>query len=187
MRFIRWESLACAKPPNLPGVRKKGFSRDWLQSTSDPLTHSTGYGYDAGGRLSTVTDPLTHMTHYGYDDDNHRTSVTSPLVAQTQTTQYGYNARWEKTSLTDAATFAINYAYDDNGNPGQVLNRNNGPFNSVYYGDNRLYTSQTPLGKTTTFKYIKRGSPATVTKPTHQGPTPTPTFTYPPPGRLTGK
>src|SRR5437879_8253366 len=93
----------------------------------------------------------------------------------------------EKTSLTDAATFAINYAYDDNGNPGQVLNRNNGPFNSVYYGDNRLFTSQTPLGKTTTFKYIKRGMPYTVVKPSQQGTSLNTTFSYDDRGRLTGK
>ena len=69
---------------------------------SDPLSHSTVYGYDSAGRLQTVTDPLSRITTYAYDAENRRTVVTDsdiegPLVPATDVNliyqKFGFSVR----------------------------------------------------------------------------------------------
>jgi len=158
-------------------------NRDWLQSTANPLTETTTFTHDAGGRQTDITDPLLRNTHYAYDNNGQRTSAKSPLVAQNQTVTYAYNARGETETQTDASGFAINYTYDENGSPLTARNRNNGTFGSTFYDDGRLWTSKTPLLKTTTHTYYKRGLPATITEPSLQQTT----MTYDDRGRLATK
>jgi RHS repeat-associated protein len=170
--------------------------RDWLDFTENPLLGGgkTSFVYDFGGRQTSVTDPLNRTTIFGYDTDGHKTSVTSPLLDNQQnpiqTTRYGYNERGEQNSLTDAADPAsahpIRYTYDANGKQQTIKNRNGNTFTSTYYGNNQLHTFQTPLLKTTTYKYVQRGMVQSIKKPS-DATSPSTTFHYDDRGRLDSK
>ncbi len=66
----------------------------------DPVTYnSTGFGYDAIGRVTSVLDLYGNTTTIVYDNDNNVTSVADPLG---YTTSYQYDALGRLTQLTDA-------------------------------------------------------------------------------------
>ncbi|MBI4557406.1 MAG: RHS repeat protein [Candidatus Hydrogenedentes bacterium] len=163
-------------PPALAGlpapvVTQSYDSRDWLGSIQDPLTHTTTYAYDAGGRRTQTTDALNRTVTSGYDVDSRLISTTDPL---SRVTQYGYNARSERTTLTDAAGFPITYSYDAAGNQQSIQNRNNGLTAFTYDNLNRLLTTTTPSGRLTSQTWNSRGLVATLTEPSSQQTT----FTY---------
>lgn len=155
--------------------------RDWLHSTIN-LQAQTGltYEYDAGHRLTSIKDVLDRTTILEYDADSRTVGQTTPLSTQLQKTSFAYNARGEQTSLTDAAGKEIQYIVDANGNPISTRNRRLKTFLSTYYDDGKLWTSQTPSGKTTTLSYNKRGLLETTVEPSGQ----TTTTTYDDRGRV---
>ncbi|HKV94282.1 MAG TPA: RHS repeat-associated core domain-containing protein [Candidatus Angelobacter sp.] len=58
-----------------------------ISSATDPLNHTTTFGYDPQGNLSTVTDPLNHSTSFAYNPDGQLASVTDALD---NAVQFGY-------------------------------------------------------------------------------------------------
>jgi YD repeat-containing protein len=38
-----------------------------VASVTDPLNHTTTFGYDSAGNLTTITDPLSHTTTLTYN------------------------------------------------------------------------------------------------------------------------
>ena len=79
-----------------------------LSGTADAVT--TTFTYEpAFNQLSTVTDPLNHTTTYGYDAKGNLVSVTNAL---NQTTVIGRNSAGQPTSITDPLTNTRQYAYD---------------------------------------------------------------------------
>jgi len=165
-----------------PTIVNSYDSRDWLQSTANPLNQAAINTHDARGLVIAVTDPLQRTVQTTYDENGRQASVKTPLV-QDQTTTYAYNARGEQIIMTDAAGHAVIHTFDDNGNPLTIKNRNDGIFGTTYYDDGAAATSYTPLLKTTTHTYHQRGLPATVTEPSGQQTT----MTYDDRGRLATK
>jgi RHS repeat-associated protein len=88
------------------------------------------YGYDSGGRLTTVSQNHTQVSGYGYDADDNRNSVgvTNPTVptydAQDRLstypalgTSYGYTPNGElQTKTVTVGNQVTNYTYDALGN-----------------------------------------------------------------------
>ena len=50
-----------------------------MATITDPLSHTTTFGYDAAGRLTTVTDALTHQWGVSLSSAGQVASVTDPL------------------------------------------------------------------------------------------------------------
>jgi len=60
------------------------------------------------------------------------------------------------------------FQYDRNGNNTATINRNTGAFGSAYYDDDRVWTRQTPTGRTTIQTYNRSGLAASVSEPSNQ-------------------
>jgi YD repeat-containing protein len=58
-----------------------------MDSVTDPLSHSTTFGYDPLGRLTTVTDALGHPKNFNLNGSGQLTSVSDAL---NNTVQYDY-------------------------------------------------------------------------------------------------
>lgn len=84
-----------------------------IKSMIDPLSHATGYGYDALYRLKTLTDAKTGATGYSYDAQDNLRSVTDP---RSLTTSYTFDGLNNLTQLSSPDTGATVNTYDDAGN-----------------------------------------------------------------------
>ncbi len=91
-------------------------------------TWTTAYGYDAGGRLSTVTRDGTQIASYAYDSNSNRLTKSAPWVPDEVGTYdaqdriltyagatYTYMANGELQTKTDASG-TTSYVYDSRGN-----------------------------------------------------------------------
>ena len=87
-------------------------TNDRLQSVIDANNNRTTYGYDAAGNITTVTDPLNHVTTSVYDAERRLTSETNALG---QTTTYMYNSQGLLTSQKDANSNLTTFSYDQRG------------------------------------------------------------------------
>jgi YD repeat-containing protein len=62
------------------------FSR--MTSVTDPLSHTTTFGYDANGNLTSTTNALNQTTTITSNESGQPTSITDPL---NNTTQLSYD------------------------------------------------------------------------------------------------
>ena len=84
---------------------------------TDPLGRVTTNTYDSDGNLLTTTDPLGHTTSYGYNGFDEPTFKTTPLG---ETTSLAYDAQGNLVSVTDPLGHVTSYAYGDTTHPGDV-------------------------------------------------------------------
>jgi RHS repeat-associated protein len=124
------------------------------------------YGYDTGGRVTSMTSPELGLTHwsYGYDDLGHLTTATNTadssksqtfsydavgrMLTNSKRPNYRYDALHPHAVL---AAGADTYAYDANGNMVSGAGR-------VYqYDDARRPVALTSAGTTTRFGYDAQG------------------------------
>jgi|GEM_PF-1759524 RHS repeat-associated protein len=127
---------------------------------------ATTFTYNTGATV--VTDPLGHSTTYGYDFFYHETSVTDPLGA---VTDYTYDSNGELTSVTDGDGNTTLYTYDSRGNLTSIVDAVGvetanpvGHTTSYTYDSQNHLLSQTDAdGNTTTFTYDAHGNLLTVT------------------------
>ncbi|MEN3359408.1 MAG: hypothetical protein V7637_3390 [Mycobacteriales bacterium] len=133
-----------------------GYTIGRLASVRDLAGGSTGYHYDAGGRLDTITDQLGHLvTSNVYNNTTGK--VTSQFDALNKRTDFTYSTG--VTTTTDRN--GLNW-FD-------------------YYSNGVLIASVNPLGKRTDYRYDSRLNLVSVTDPRgHQT-----TLTYDPHGNLT--
>ena len=108
-----------------------------VQTVTDPLGHTTKYGYDADRNLVTTTDGDANLTTYVYDLDNEQTQVKRADSPQTtlitdynldgtvldqkdgkgnKTLTYGYDSLGRVTSKEDADNNTTTYSLDGDGN-----------------------------------------------------------------------
>ncbi len=92
------------------------FNGEGQRMTETSPQGTTGYTYDALGRLTGTTYPDTPAETFGYDAVGNRTSRTSSGA----TTTYAYNDANELASTTTAGSTST-YAYDQNGNRTSVV------------------------------------------------------------------
>src|SRR5439155_404765 len=122
-----------------------------LSGTSDAIT--TTFTYEPTfNQLATVTDPLSHTTTFGHDAFGNVTSITNPLGPPTQTTlTYNYTDRVE--SRTDPLLRAESYGYDNNGNRTSFIDRKSQPTASTYDELDRLKLVTYADNSTTEYHY----------------------------------
>jgi len=116
-----------------------------VASASDPLGHTTSYGYtDSARDLTSVTDALGHTTTMAYDAVGRQTAVTDALNHTTSTT---YDAAGDVLTVTDALGNVATNTYNA---AGQQLTGK---------------AARTDVNQTTTYTYDPRGLLKTVTDP----------------------
>jgi YD repeat-containing protein len=148
-----------------------------LVSVTDPLNHSTGFGYDSLGRRTTVTDALNHTTTTTYDARGRVTRITQ---ADGTHTDFGYDAAGRRTSVTDPMDRTTSYAYDAYGRLRHVVDPNRGTTSYTWDEMSRLVALTDALGRSTAFEYDGQGR---VLKTTYPGGA-FETYTYDSAGRV---
>lgn len=124
-------------------------------SGGDPFAHTTGYGYDAWGDLTSVTDPDGNTTSYSYDGDQNLLSVTDPDNA---TRSYAYDADNQLTSTTLPDGTAESEGYDADGNLNAQTNGNGQTTTYAYTPLDQLQSETDPLNRTTSYTYDADGN-----------------------------
>ncbi len=97
----------------MPSSADPAVSYGLPSSKTDADSHTTSYGYNTNGDLTSVTTPLGRLTQWGYNGLGVKTSRTDAL---TRTTTYTLDG-WERvTTLTypNASTKTVSYDADDN-------------------------------------------------------------------------
>jgi RHS repeat-associated protein/uncharacterized repeat protein (TIGR01451 family) len=112
-----------------------------LQSRTDPLGHTTSYGYDAYGNMNVITDALGNVTTYTYDLAGRRTTETITKDGQPHTIYYTYDDADNLTTITqtvDSEVVTTSYEYDETGNRVSMTDANEVVTRYEYDGLNRL-------------------------------------------------
>ncbi|MFE7589228.1 RHS repeat-associated core domain-containing protein [Kitasatospora sp. NPDC057512] len=87
-------------------------TRSLIERKPQTVTLTTGYGYDAAGRLTTVTSPTGARTSYTHDALDQVLTTTSPANV---VTTYGYDPAGRPAQTTDAAGRVRTSWYDPAG------------------------------------------------------------------------
>jgi RHS repeat-associated protein len=150
-----------------------------VATVTDPLQHTTTYGYDDAGNLTTVTDPLQHTTTFGYNAHGQRTSVTDALQ---HTTTFGYSGP-DLTAITDPLNRVTTWFTDAIGRVLTITDPLGQITRYAYDRNGRLTTITDALGAETTFAYFPDGQVQAVTDANEH----VTAFTYDAMGRLAGR
>jgi RHS repeat-associated protein len=120
-------------------------------SVQIPGLHTTGYGYDGRGRVTSVTTNARQTT-LTYNAQGFLASVTDP---EEETTTYRYDEVGRVTGIDPPATPLIEFEYDDNGNM-TVLTTPGGIDHTFGYSEVNLNESYTtPMSGSYVFTYDK--------------------------------
>ncbi|HAN09696.1 MAG TPA: hypothetical protein DCP90_03685 [Clostridiales bacterium] len=87
--------------------------------TSQWVTITNSYQYDANGNKTKETDGLSYQTNYTYTLDNKVATELDPVnrdIGKTYLNKYEYDTLGRKTKETNVNGVITNYTYDDNGN-----------------------------------------------------------------------
>ncbi len=144
-------------------------ARNTLSGERDPLGGATAQTMDGNFKLQTTTDPLGHTTAYDWSEDG--VNLTALTDALSQTTRLSYDALNNPTIVTDTLGHVSAYDYS-----GTLLTRSTNALNkSTIYtyttaGDSPqppglLKAVSDPLGQTTTYAYNEFGQVVTTTDP----------------------
>jgi len=147
-----------------------------LLERTDPLGHTTRYGYDGNrnrvrqtepdgsesaytydgyGNLASVTDPLGKTTSFTYNGQGQVTSITDPLG---NVTSYSYDARGNLLTVTDASGAATRYACDDRGNVTGITDALGRTMVLAYDASGNLVSVTDPERNTATLGYDSLGN-----------------------------
>jgi RHS repeat-associated protein len=144
-----------AGPMHAPVI---GYDRDptgtgLVVSQTNPNNHTTSYGYDGQGNLTSITSPapLSEKTTMGYDSVGRLTSRVDPRgniagcgCAASHATTFAYDGEDHLTSEIDPGLPAKSWAYDAAGNLKKVTDQI-GHFTSYGYdADERLSSVTAP-------------------------------------------
>ncbi|MGH2459982.1 MAG: RHS repeat-associated core domain-containing protein, partial [Chloroflexota bacterium] len=141
-----------------------------LTSITDPLNHTTSFGYDSAGNLTTVTDPLSHQTTLTYNAAGEPLTTTDPLG---HTIQFAYDGG-DLASVTDPLGNTSTRFVDAVGrlvSTTDPLGRHTRDDRDVL---NRLTKVTDPLGNVTSFSYDPNGNLLSITDARND----TTTYTY---------
>jgi len=142
-----------------------------LAGTSEAVT--TSFTYEPNfNKVATITDPLNHTTTFGYDPKGNLTSLTDPLNHQTT---FAYNSAGQLTSSIDALqnTTQFTYEFGDLATVTDPLNRTYSRFSD---SAGRVASGTNPLGHITRYDYDSLNRLLSISDPL-QGVT---SFTYDP-------
>ncbi len=148
------------------------------------LASTSSATYDGNGNVLTSTDPLSHTTSFQYDARNRVTQVTAPAplsfvtkntytangkLSKTerqtgdagdpwQTAAFTYDAVDRLKTITDDAAHVTTFTYDLNGNQTKVVDANGNATNSTYDSRDWLTQRTDALGRATNFSYDLKGN-----------------------------
>ena len=151
------KTLALRLPPTDAGVaiiNTRYDSRDWLETTRDPLGKTSTYGRDAAGRAVTFTDPLNRATTSFYNADGELTESRDP---RNKSTFLRYDAQGAMYESVDALTHKAGTGFDKDGRRTTFTNRRNKVFQFEYDFNGQLFRIKTPLLKETLHNWNSRG------------------------------
>lgn len=133
-----------------------------LTGVTDARGSTSTYGYDAGGRLSTMTDPLAHPVTNTYDAATGR--IAEQVDATGARTTFAWDAATQTSTMTDARGGAWKDVYQ-----GNVLLSSADPLGNTtrYFYDANLnrIAVEDPNGAITRFSYDTRGNTLTSVSP----------------------
>jgi RHS repeat-associated protein len=162
-----------------------------LATVIDPLQHTTTYGFDAAGNLTSVTDPLQHQSTFAYNAAGQLTSTTDGLQ---HSTTFGYtggdlitvtdpldrvttrftDAAGRVLAITDPAGQTTRYTYDANDEVSTAADALGGQTAFAYFPDGQLKSITDANEHTTSYAYDAMGRMSSRTDPLQR----TESFTY---------
>jgi RHS repeat-associated protein len=134
-------------------------SHNQLASVTDPLSHTTSFGHDSSGNLTSVTDPLSHATTFTNNSAGQPLTVTDPL---THTTTFGYDFG-DLVSITDPLGRTTTRFVDAAGRLMSVTDPLGELTRYAYDPLNEVTSVTDPQGNATTFSYDGNGNLLSVT------------------------
>jgi RHS repeat-associated protein len=134
---------------------------DQVSKVTDPLTHSTDYGYLPSGALRTVTDPMSRVTTL---DTNEVGQVTKVTDNDTKATSFGY-VLGDLATVTDPLGRVSRTAVDGIGRPVRMADAQGNITRVTYDGFSNVRTVTDPIGRLTDYQYDPNGNLKTVTDP----------------------
>lgn len=152
-------------PQGIPATTNLYDNRDWLSRRLDPLQQPTGLTNDLAGRLISTTDPLSRTTRFGFDADGRQRASTN---AAQEVVRQQWSPRGEMMQFTDPATHSVNYGFDGAGNQSFLTNRNGKFWQTQFDKANRLTNTITPKLYSTKRAFNDRGLLFTVRDPMNQ-------------------
>lgn len=133
----------------------KGF----LESVTDPENHTTLYGYDEVGRVTSIDRPDGSSIGFVYDANGNMTVLTNPTEINHD---FGYNKVNYDASYDTPLSGSYNYVYDKDRRLVQTNLPSGNQINNIYT-DGRLEQIQTPEGNID-FTYLCGSKIDTITK-----------------------
>jgi len=125
-----------------------------IASVTDPLNHTSSFGYDSHGNLISVIDALNNQTAVAYNSAGQPTSVTDPL---SNTIQFGYSGG-DLASVTNPLSQTTSRFVDGAGRVVSVTNPLGQTARIEYDALNRTTRTSDPLQGVTQFSYDPNGN-----------------------------
>jgi RHS repeat-associated protein len=125
-----------------------------LESTLDPLGHTTLYSYDAMDRLTGLVDAAGHDHAIEYDE---RGLVSRVVDGSGVELLLGYDERGQLVTMTDAHGLSWTMAYDDRGRVVSRTAPESEPISYEYFDDAGQLLVTDPLGAMMTHTYDAMG------------------------------
>lgn len=151
------KTLTLRLPPTDAGLAiiTNGYdSRDWLETTLDPLGRTSIYGRDAAGRAKTFTDPLARVATSFYNEDGELTESRDPRNKSSFLRFDWHGMIYEN---EDALTHTATNKFDKDNRRETFTNRRNKVFRFDHDDNGRPVSLKTPLLKETTRDWNPRG------------------------------
>ncbi|HEU4890872.1 MAG TPA: RHS repeat-associated core domain-containing protein [Vicinamibacterales bacterium] len=153
-----------------------------IATVTDPLNHTTTYGYDDAGDLRSVTDALQHSTTLEYNGQGQITATTDALQ---HTTRFDYvggdlvattdplmrvtrrfiDAGGRLLSVTDPMGQTTRYTYDRNNQVLSITDALGGQTGFAYFPDGQLQSVTDAEQHATSYTYDVMGRMASRTDP----------------------
>jgi RHS repeat-associated protein len=150
-----------------------------VATITDPLEHTTSYGYDAAGNLTSTTDPLQHQTTFAYNSIGQLTSTTDALQ---HTTTFGYSGG-DLTTVTDPLSRVTTRFVDAGGRLVAITDSARQTTRYMYDSNNHVQMVTDVLGGQTSLAYLPEGQLQSVTDPNQH----TTSYTYDAMGRIASR
>jgi len=137
---------------------------------ADPLAHTTTYGYDLAGNLTSILDANGHSTTLAYDELNRLSQKTWP---DSSFEGFGYDSVGNQTSHRLADGNTNNFAYDVTNRLSQISYFDGQNVSFAYTADSQRQSVTDSRG-VTQYQYDHRGRVTQITLPNGQ----TVSYTY---------
>jgi RHS repeat-associated protein len=141
-----------------------------LLTVTDPLNHTTQFGYDTSGNLLTVTDPLQHQTTLTHDAEGRVVSSTDPMSDKTT---FNYFLA-DLATVTDPLSRTTMRSTDPAGRVVSVTDPMGHVTKMSYNALDQVTSTTDAMGNITTFTFDPNGNLLTVTDANQH----TTTYTY---------